>query len=70
MAEPTEDRLSKIPLTSVSCPRCGGRVTAEPAEAGDKGALFRCPNCGGMFGIVPGISEAEQTEAQEPFDTL
>jgi hypothetical protein len=35
-------------------------VTAEPAEAGDKGVLFRCSNCGKMFGIVPGISEEEQ----------
>jgi uncharacterized Zn finger protein len=60
MAEPTDESVSEAPLATVNCPQCGTPVTAEPAEAGDKGVLFRCPNCGKMFGIVPGISEAEQ----------
>jgi predicted Zn finger-like uncharacterized protein len=60
MAQPTNDRLSEVPHAPVNCPQCGTAVTAEPSEAGDKGVLFRCPKCGKMFGIVPGISEAEQ----------
>ena len=60
MAQPTDDRISEVPPAPVNCPQCGMPVTAEPAEAGDKGVLFRCANCGKMFGIVPGISEEEQ----------
>lgn len=60
MAEPTDDRVTEMTPAPVSCPRCGFQVTAEPSHAGDKGRLFECSNCGKMFGIVPGISEAEQ----------
>ncbi|MEA2509022.1 MAG: zinc-ribbon domain [Actinomycetota bacterium] len=60
MAQPTDNSVSGTARSSVSCPQCGAQVTAEPAHAGDKGVLFQCPNCGKMFGIVPGIPEAQQ----------
>jgi DNA-directed RNA polymerase subunit RPC12/RpoP len=66
MAKPKDDSAGEIPLATVNCPRCGARVTAEPAFAGDKGVLFRCSNCGKMFGIVPGISEDEQARSDPP----
>jgi uncharacterized C2H2 Zn-finger protein len=66
MATPKDDRAGEIPLATVNCPGCGARVTAEPALAGDKGVLFHCPNCGKMFGIVPGISEDEQARSDPP----
>jgi predicted RNA-binding Zn-ribbon protein involved in translation (DUF1610 family) len=59
MAEPSHQRPEDRSIASIRCPRCGTQVTAEPAHTGDKGALFECPNCGTLFGIIPGIEEGE-----------
>ncbi|MEA2485244.1 MAG: zinc-ribbon domain [Actinomycetota bacterium] len=60
MAVPIDDGVSGVTPTSVSCPRCGAQVTAEPSHAGDRGMLFECPACGKIFGIVPGIPNVQQ----------
>jgi hypothetical protein len=60
MAEPSDNKISRIPPTTVDCPSCGAKVTAVPAAPGDKGAVFRCPQCDTLFGIVPGIAEPEE----------
>jgi transcription elongation factor Elf1 len=56
MAEPAPLSSSGAPRSTVSCPECGSQVTEESARDGDKGKVFHCPNCGKLFGIVPGIS--------------
>lgn len=60
MAEQSDDRVSRVPPTTVDCPSCGAEVTAVPAEAGDKGTVFRCAQCDTLFAIVPGIAEPEE----------
>jgi hypothetical protein len=73
MAEPIDDSVRGVTPTSVSCPRCGAQVTAEPTHAGDKGVLFQCPVCGKMFGIVPGIPNVQQgssTPSADPREIL
>jgi predicted RNA-binding Zn-ribbon protein involved in translation (DUF1610 family) len=66
MAKPNDETASGATPTSVACPHCGAQVTAEASYAGDKGILFQCPNCGRMFGIVPGIPNAQQRSSWPP----
>jgi predicted Zn finger-like uncharacterized protein len=61
MTEPPDANPRRVPPLTVDCPRCGAKVTARASRAGEKGAAFRCPSCNKLFGIVPGISEPEET---------
>jgi predicted Zn finger-like uncharacterized protein len=62
MADAPPENTSGVPRLTVSCPACGSPVTADSSQEGDKGRVFRCPNCAKLFGIVPGISEPIDVE--------
>jgi hypothetical protein len=60
MAEPSDDKVGRVPPTTVDCPSCGAKVTAVASTPEERGSVFRCPECDTLFGIVPGISEPEE----------